>query len=117
MTVDLADFDGDGRMDIVYSQKGGDTIAFFLDSGRREPSGVPRYRAAGTISRQGADWTPIRAVDLTGDGLLDVVAGSHLLANTNPAGWPFEPARAVDLGLEWGAGHPRWRFRTRSSST
>ena len=43
MTVDLADFDGDGRMDIVYSQKGGDDIAFFLDSGRREPSGVPRY--------------------------------------------------------------------------
>ncbi len=105
MTVDLADFDGDGRMDIVYSQKGGDTIAFFLDSGRREPSGVPRYRAAGTISRQGADWTPIRAVDLTGDGLLDVVAGSHLLANTNPAGWPFQAARAVDLGLDGVRGH------------
>lgn len=97
MHADVADFNGDGLIDLVYSPSGGDKIHLYLNSGRRDAGGMPVFVAGGSVSRQTSTWGPCRAVDLNGDGACDFVLGSLYLRNTNPKGWPVKPAKGVSL--------------------
>ncbi|OZC02201.1 FG-GAP repeat domain-containing protein [Rubricoccus marinus] len=66
-----ADLDGDGDLDILIGSSPGD-IAVYLNVGSAT---APAYQAAGEIDAERLTIVP-RAADLTGDGLVDLVAGS-----------------------------------------
>ena len=102
MTADLADFDGDGRLDLVCCPANEEYLHFFLDSGRRDAGGMPVFVEAGRVPRGTKDWQPCRAVDLDGDGAVEIVVGATWIRNTQPGRWPFEPAAPVtiDAGTE-----------------
>ncbi|HPA45306.1 MAG TPA: VCBS repeat-containing protein [bacterium] len=109
MMADFADFNGDHRVDLVYSPRSGDRLFLYLNDGKRDAGGMPVFAAAGTLPRPSDAWGPVRAVDLNGDGAMDFVvcnvqgegskrpSEAFYLKNTNPNGWPIEPAEAVDL--------------------
>jgi len=97
MCADFADLNGDGLVDLVYSPRRGNELRLFLNTGEREASGLPRFRAAGSLPRPAEAWTPVRVADLNGNGALDLVVGSFYLRNTNPKGWPIEVAEPVAL--------------------
>ncbi|HOE12410.1 MAG TPA: VCBS repeat-containing protein [bacterium] len=112
MMADFADFNGDYRVDLVYSPRSGEHLFLYLNSGKRDAGGMPVFTAAGTLPRPSDAWGPVRAVDLNSDGAVDFVAcnvqgeGSKrpsevfYLRNTNPNGWPIQPAEAVNLRVE-----------------
>jgi FG-GAP-like repeat len=89
----FADFDGDGKTDLVYAESGRAT--FYLNSGRREPTGMPIFTPSESVKIQG--WQACRAVDLDKDGALDLVIDGQYVRNQNPNGWPFQPTEPVTL--------------------
>ncbi|NQT16007.1 MAG: VCBS repeat-containing protein, partial [Planctomycetes bacterium] len=97
MHADLADFDGDGLLDLVYSPSGGTSIHVYRNTGRRDPGYTPVFVVEGAVSRATSTWRPCRAVDLNSDGAIDVVVGTTYSKNTNPNGWPVRLAEAVEL--------------------
>ena len=97
MHADLADFNGDGLADLVYSPSGGDRVYFYRNTGRRDPGQTPVFVAQGSGSRGTSDWGPCRAVDLEGDGPIDLVIGDTYLKNANPDGWPVRLGQPVKL--------------------
>lgn len=97
MNADVADLNGDGLPDIVYSPLRGDRLEFYLNSAKRDVGGMPIFVAAGSVQRPQGAWEACRAVDLNGDQAVDLVVGDQYLRNTNSAGWPMEPAAPVPL--------------------
>ncbi|MEO2015022.1 MAG: VCBS repeat-containing protein [Fuerstiella sp.] len=93
--VDFADFDGDGTLDLVTTRKGTGSAEFYLNTGRQELSGTPRFRSDGSVNVGG--WQACRAVDLNADGAVDLVIDGEYLRNENPNGWPFRSAKPVKL--------------------
>ncbi len=102
MAADLADLDGDGLVDLVYSPRGGEKLHFYRNSGERDAGGMPIFVAAGGVPRGTEQWAPCRAVDLDGDGAIDIVVASTFLRNTNPDGWP--PMLADPVAIDAGEG-------------
>ncbi|MEA3364406.1 MAG: FG-GAP-like repeat-containing protein, partial [Candidatus Hydrogenedentes bacterium] len=112
MTCDFADFTGDGRVDLVYSPKQGDSVQFFRNSGERDIGGMPVFVPDISIPRPGGAWNPCRALDLDRDRVIDLVVGQisgadkaesgkvYFIRNENPEGWPFRPSDAVELSIE-----------------
>jgi hypothetical protein len=88
--TDFADLNHDGRIDLVYTKSGSNAAEFFLNTGRLDAGGFPRFAPAGSVEVPG--WQACRLVDLTQDGVLDLVVDGNLVPNTNRAGWPFKPA-------------------------
>ncbi len=66
-----ADLDGDGDLDILIGSSR-DGIAVYLNNGSAT---APRYAASGVIPAERLTVVP-RAADLTGDGRVDIIAGS-----------------------------------------
>jgi len=95
MAVDFTDLDRDGDIDLVYTRRGRKSAEFFLNSRQRDAGGMPIFTSAGSVTVNG--WDACRAVDLNGDGAIDLVVSGEYLRNTNPQGWPFEPAQPVKL--------------------
>ncbi len=96
MACDFADFNRDGRVDLVWTRRGSGKAAFFLNTGRREAGGMPVFTPAGSAPARG--WKACRAVDLDGDGACDLVVDGQYIRNLNPAGWPFKAAQPAALG-------------------
>ncbi|MGE0758418.1 MAG: FG-GAP repeat domain-containing protein, partial [Pirellulaceae bacterium] len=99
MAVDFADFNRDGRLDLVMTRRGQREVTFYVDQGQRDPNRLPRYAPAGTAPIAG--WEACRVVDLDGDGVLDLVVDGEYVHNLNPNGWPFRASTPVRLD----AGH------------
>ena len=93
--VDFADFDRDGRIDLVTTRSGTQSAEFYLNTGARDLSGMPRFELGGSI--EVSAWHPCSAVDLNSDGAVDLVVNGKYIRNLNRAGWPFRPAQPVEL--------------------
>ena len=97
---DFADFNGDGRLDFVYTRGGVKTAEFYLGTDQRTPGGAPVFVSGGSVPVTG--YYPCRAVDLNKDGAIDLVVNGQYIRNTGK-GWPFEPAAGVKLDAGIGA--------------
>ncbi len=95
MAADFADFDRDGRLDLVITRSGANSATFYRNTGKRDPSGMPRFEPAGSVRVDA--WQACRVLDLDRDGVLDLVVDGQFLRNTNPAGWPFRAASPMKL--------------------
>jgi hypothetical protein len=88
----LADFNGDGRLDIAVAEQGG--IAVFI--------GTPSGFATEAVRSAGATMRGIRGADLNGDGLADLAgleqAGLGLRAWIGKGDASFETIGSVRLG-------------------
>jgi hypothetical protein len=96
MAVDFADFNRDGELDLVVTCRGAKTADFYINTGQVEPTGMPRYRLAQSITNV-SGWQACRAVDLDGDSAVDLVVDGRYLRNENPKSWPFRGAQWVQL--------------------
>lgn len=97
MNADFADLNHDGLPDVVYSPMRGDTLSFYLNSGKRDAGGLPVFTGVSEIRRPENAWEAVRAVDLNGDHAVDVVVGDYYIRNRNSSGWPFQPDTPVVL--------------------
>jgi len=95
--ADFADFTGNGLIDIVFAQANSGKVTFFLNTGEREPGGMPIFVRDASVCAPVGQNRGICAVDLDSDGVVDLVVNGHYIRNTNPGGWPFEPAEPVDI--------------------
>ncbi len=95
--ADFADFTGDGRIDIVFAPMNANEVTFFLNTGQQDLSGMPIFARGPSVPAPVAQNSGLHAVDLNRDGVLDLVVNGHYIRNTNPGGWPFEPAEPVDI--------------------
>ncbi len=95
MASDFADFDRDGKLDLVVTRRGANAAEFYLQSDQRDAGGMPRFEPAGTARISG--WEACRAIDLDRDGATDLVVDGQYVRNENPESWPFRAARAVPL--------------------
>ena len=95
--ADFADIDGDGLVDIVCADMNDDGVTVYLNTGRRDPGGMPVFVRDAFIPAPVEQNAGICAVDLDGDGAVDLVVNGHFIRNRNPRGWPFEGAEPVDL--------------------
>ncbi|MHC4879261.1 MAG: FG-GAP repeat domain-containing protein [Planctomycetota bacterium] len=96
----FADFNQDGRCDFVYTRSGSKTAEFYLATDKRDPGGATTFQQSGSVVVSGDN--PCRAVDLNGDGVIDLVVNGEYIRNTG-AGWPFEAAQPVTIDAGDGA--------------
>ena len=96
--VDFADWNGDGHMDLVFVERGKRAATFFLNTGKRDGGGWPIFVKDASLELPFDFAAGLRAVDLDGDGRLDLVANGQFIRTANPRGWPFAPEQPVDLG-------------------
>lgn len=95
MAAAFADFNDDGLIDLVQTRQRTKTAEFFLNTGEHDPGGMPVFKSKGSVTVNG--WQASHAVDLDGDGAIDLVVDGEYIRNTNPNGWPFEAATPVPL--------------------
>ena len=98
--ADFADFNGDGKPDFVYTRSGANTAEFYFGTDERTPGGAPVFVPRGTVPVSG--FFPCRAVDMNGDGVLDLVVNGQYIQNMG-TGWPFQPSAPVDVDAGVGA--------------
>ena len=95
--VDFADVNGDGLVDIIFADAHLQKVTFYLNSGRRTPTGIPVFVRDRSVAVPIDRITALRVADMTGNGVLDLVVNDCLVRNTNPDGWPFQSAEPVPL--------------------
>ncbi|MCA9097190.1 MAG: VCBS repeat-containing protein, partial [Planctomycetaceae bacterium] len=93
--VDAGDLNRDGLVDLVVTHHGNGTAEFLINTGKREPTGMPILLSQGSVKVEG--WEACRLVDFDGDQVLDLVVNGMLIENRNPKGWPFEGGEPVTL--------------------
>lgn len=94
-SADFADFNRDGHVDLVTTLSGRNSATFYLNTGRRDARGMPEFVESASVKVAG--WLACRAVDLNGDGAIDLVVDGVYLKNKNSKGWPFQPSEPVTL--------------------
>jgi len=95
--ADFADLNRDGLVDMVCAPSREKKLFFYLNTGRKDASGMPVFFASGSIPRQTSHWNPCRAIDLNDDAAIDFVIGNTYLKNINPQGWPIQVGKAVQI--------------------
>lgn len=98
--ADFADFTGNGLIDIVFAESNSSQVTFFLNTGKREKSGMPIFLRDMSIPAPVGQNTGLYAVDLNQNGVLDLVVNSHYIRNANPESWPFKPVEPIDLKID-----------------
>ena len=93
--IGTADFDKDGRLDLLYLHASRQTARIFLGTGRRQMSGTVLFRGSHEFKVPRAYNCAVH--DLDNDGAVDLVIGNRFLRNTNPQGWPPSFAEPVAL--------------------
>ncbi len=96
--ADFADIDGDGRIDIIFAERGSGRVEFFLQSHERDGGDWPIFRRGPSIEVPFADIVDVQWTDVDGDGVPDLVVNGHWMRNENPEGWPFVASQPIDLG-------------------
>jgi len=97
MNADLADLNGDGRIDIAFRPWYTRKLFFYLNTGKRDRGGMPVFLAAGNLAVEDWQYGEFRAVDLNRDGAVDFVIRNRYFRNTNPKGWPIRLAKPVGI--------------------
>ncbi len=95
MAVDFADFNGDGRLDLVTTRNGTKSADFYLNTGEPDSNGCPHFQPADSAEVVG--WQGCRLVDLDADGAVDLVVEGEYIRNQNPESWPFRAEKPVKL--------------------
>ena len=110
MQAGFGDLNGDGRLDLVYSPRQGDTLQVFLHPDKDVKGELPVYIPSVTLPRPKGAWGPCRVVDLDNNGALDIVVGTpgdpegtYWLRNSAPNGWPMALEAPVQLDVPEGA--------------
>lgn len=101
------DWDGDGDLDLVAGESDGRIVLFENDGSKTEPEFRPepkKIRAGRKSLWVRSGHSMMTLGDWTGDGLLDIIAGSRdgavfLWAGVEPAGEPGGPAFAKPVKL------------------
>ncbi|MFH1570648.1 MAG: VCBS repeat-containing protein [Gemmatimonadota bacterium] len=96
--ADFADLDGDGRLDLVFAERGKGQVTFFLNRGERSPTGLPVFVRDRALAVPTLDLGYLSMVDADGYGALDLLVEGRLIRNANPDGWPFVASEPLDLG-------------------
>lgn len=97
--ADFADVNGDGLVDILYADMRDEAVTVFLNTGACDEGGLPIFVKDIEIPAPVAQNAGICAVDLNGDGVLDLVVNGYFIQNKNANGWPFEASEPVDLNI------------------
>jgi hypothetical protein len=102
MSVDFADFDLDGLVDLVYCPSNSDQLFFFKNSGKRDAGGMPVFVETGMAPRQTSQWEYFRVADLDHDGIVDITIGNRWLRGISqgemvPKFAPIETLNVADV--------------------
>lgn len=110
LAIAVADFDGDGRQDLVMSEPESGRILLLLGRDEWPPQATPEELGAMTLFQGGPDvakWRGLAWGDFDGDGLLEVVIADPL-SSVDPAeqagqAWMLKPF--VPLRIDVRPGH------------
>jgi hypothetical protein len=114
-TPSLADWDGDGDLDLSVSTQGGNLFLIENSGSPRAPKFDSRRLSPLTMPwsndplPRGGDTAPAQFVDWNGDGRPDLVQGYYVIENTSSAlPWSFRPAHSL-LPAKQTIDHRSWR--------
>ncbi len=98
----FGDFDGDGRIDVAIARDADARIHIsFQPAVITDP--WPSILLTSSQTPYHGRWLQLAAVDVDGDGLLDIVGGSRVGTNVNPAqvAWFKNPGPSSRTGSAW----------------
>ena len=95
IATDFADFNQDGRIDVVQTDAQKKAASFFLSTAERQANGLPIFELNNEVKI--SSWQACRAVDLDRDGALDLVVDGEFIRNANPDGWPWKASSPLVL--------------------